>query len=203
MIGEIFEKNTIYEGILSYYYPANKPTAAPMGFKLVDDDEIEIKVYRESYRTYHSLISGNTDYVINLTLNLKLFLKSAFKYEFGELEHSIFTKSPYINAPRITNCYGYIDVRLRSIEKYDNYLIANFKIINIEVKKIYFIPTRAFTQLLEAIIYMTKVKTLKNHKDIVEKVLHSLNIVKKVSNSNYYNNLVETIYELLRMWRLI
>ena len=101
---DALREKIVYEGLVSCYTPNGKPTVAPMGFYRVNE-EIILRPYKNTL-TYKS-IKKHLACVINLTLDLDLFIKSTFKDIFGPLPDSIFTKSPYVNAPRVLNCYGY------------------------------------------------------------------------------------------------
>lgn len=195
-IDQVIHKNIIYEALLSYYLPNGSPTAVPIGFKINDNDQVVLRIYKDS-RTHNVISKYNPDCVINLTFDLNLFLKSAFKDIYGELPIEIFDKSHYVNAPIIKNCYGYLHLKPIEVKFFENYLISKYRIAHLELNKVNFVYTRAFSITLELLIYVSKIKYCIYDEFMLKLIEYYVNLLKRIANSNTYTNLCGEILKIL------
>ena len=196
MLSSFIHRNVIYEALLSYYLPNGKATAVPVGFKIIQDSIVILRIYKGS-GTYYVISNFNPDCVINLTYDLNLFLKSTFKDIYGELPDEIFVKSTYVNAPIVKNCFGYLHLKPLEIEFFKDYLISKYKIVHFEFNNVNFVYTRAFSIILELLIYVSKVKYCIYDEFMLKLIDHYSNVIKRIDESGIYVNLCEEILKIL------
>ena len=159
-----FSKDIIVETIVSTYGADEKENAAPMGAVMEDEKHLTIKLFNSSL-TYKN-IKANKCAVVNLTSNIEVFYKTAFKKANpdGKLPLEWFEKAKVVNAPKLSFAEASIEVSLdKLISIGTEKTQALFKIELVNAKQKY--PQaycRAMSQTIEAIIYATRVKVFIN-----------------------------------------
>ena len=95
-----FQMKLIYEAIVTTYNQENQPNAAPMGFIVDKENQVIIRVYKET-DTYKNL-QNQRECIINLTNDPDLFVKSTLFQDL--LTDDFYIKSTLINAPILKDC---------------------------------------------------------------------------------------------------
>ncbi len=195
----MLDRGVIYEGIITYYLPNGEPTAAPMGFELDEENVVVVRPYRGT-RTYDVLRRYRRDCVINLILDPEVYLMTAFKHHLSGLQRLCFRRSPYVDAPRLCNAYGYLDLKLLDFRE-GHRGTARFAAVNIEVQRVPFVYTRALMRALEAIIYATKAvyaDDVQLRGESCNEVRRSVEIVRRTDGGGRYLSVVKKLVELLK-----
>src|SRR5208283_3118058 len=105
----------IAECIVSTYNMDGKPNAAPMGVIMKDEQHLIINLFNSS--TTCSNIKANGYAIINLTSNIEVFYKTAFKEANpdGKLPQEWFKKAKAVNAPKLRFADATIDVSVNDL----------------------------------------------------------------------------------------
>ena len=114
-----FLKGMIAECIVSTYNMDGKPNAAPMGVIMEDEQHLIINLFNSS--TTCSNIKANRCAIVNLTSNIEVFYKTAFKEANidGKLPKEWFEKAKAVNAPKICFSDATIDVSVTDMTPID------------------------------------------------------------------------------------
>ena len=157
-----FLKGIIVETIVSTYNADGKPNAAPMGVVMEDEKHVNINLFNSSSTLRN--IKLNRCAVLNLTGNIEVFYKTAFKEVNLEIELPTewFEKARGVNAPRLCMADGLVEVSAEELAPADGEkTLAVFKVNAIRAQRMYpQVYCRAMSQTLEAIIHATRVKAL-------------------------------------------
>jgi uncharacterized protein len=182
-----FSKGVIFETILSTFNSNGTPNVAPMGVIMIDKKTISINLFNSTLTSRN--LEANRCAVINLTSNIDVFYKAAFKEANpdGKLPQEWFEKAETVNAPRLRLADATIDVTLVNMEPVGaekTKFSCNIERIN--AMKIYpHVYCRAMPLTLEAIIHATRVKAFVNDEKQKKNVS---NLLKKIENCNYVVN---------------
>jgi len=103
------ERGHIYEVILSTFTEDGRPTAAPMGITLADDESLIVRPFKTSL-TFQNLKAKRCG-VANITSDPALFYAAAFKWieKNREILLNQFERARSVDAPRIKVADGYVE----------------------------------------------------------------------------------------------
>ena len=110
-----FLKNVIVETIVSTYNTDGGPNAAPMGVTMTDERHLAIDLFNSS--TTCTNIKSNRCAVVNLTGNIEVFYRTAFKEANpdGVLPQEWFEKAKAVEAPKLRLAEATIDVSVTDL----------------------------------------------------------------------------------------
>ena len=96
-----FVKDTIFETIVSTYNPNGTPNAAPMGTIMQDPQTLNLNIFNTSQTNLN--LKANRCAVINLTSDIEVFYKTAFKEANpnGQVPQEWFLNAEVVNAPKL------------------------------------------------------------------------------------------------------
>ena len=205
-----FSKGIIAETIVSTFNMDGKPNAAPMGAIMEDEQSIIINLFNSS-STYRNL-QANRCAVINLTSNIDVFYKTAFKEANpnGKLPEEWFEKAETVNAPKLrladaTIYISVIDMKPISAEK--TKILCKVKQVN-ATKKHPQVYCRAMSATVEAIIHATRVKAFINDKKeqkhvnkLLEMIENCNNVVNRVASNSPYSAIMADLTKRIDSWR--
>ena len=205
-----FCKGIIAEVILSTYSDKKQPNAAPMGVAMQDEQHLTVDLFNSS-QTYRN-IKANRCAVINLTADIWVFYKCAFKEAnpLGKLPAEWFQKARSVNAPRLRAADASIEVSVEElVELTADKTRAVFKVESIKASQQYpQVFSRAMSQTIEAIIHATRVKALANtegqqrHIDkLLEKISYCHEVVWRVAPNSPYSLVMDDLVRRLDGWR--
>lgn len=168
-----FEPGRVVETIVASYSASGEPHAAPMGVSLESWEVLTVKPYTET-QTYRNL-RAKGECTVNLTWSPKLFLACAFK---GEPEadfkpEKFFVRALRVEAPRLRQAEGWLEVKLTSLEEDGSRGIFRGKILKVKVsRKTSKAYCRADFAAIESIIHATRLITpLKTEPGVGKKLL--------------------------------
>lgn len=205
-----FMKGVIFETILSTYNSDGTPNAAPMGITMQDSQKLTFNLF-DSSATNRNL-KANKCGVINLTSNIELFYKTAFKEANpnGKLPADWFEKAQTVNAPKLRLADATVEVSVTGMEPFGeekNRVFLNVEQIN--VVKIYpKVYNRAMALTLEAIIHATRVKAFISRPQekervgkLLEMIKNSDEIVNRVAPNSAYSTIMADLTKRIDSWR--
>jgi hypothetical protein len=205
-----FLKGIIAECIVSTYNMDGKPNAAPMGVIMEDEQHLIINLFNSS--TTCSNIKANGCAVVNLTSNIEVFYKTAFKEANpdGKLPQEWFEKGKAVNAPRLRLSDATIDVLASDmvpIGSEKTKAIFNVKLLE-ATPKYPQVHCRAMAATLEAIIHATRVKASINdekEQKQVSKLLELIEgcneVVNRVAPNSSYSIVMADLMKRIDSWR--
>jgi hypothetical protein len=191
-----FSKGVIAETIVSTYGIDGKPSAAPMGVTLIDDEHLTIDFFNSS--TTLANVKANRCAVVNLTGSIEVYYRSAFKEANldGVLAQEWFEKATVVKAPKLRLADAVVEVSLYHLEALgEEKSRALFKVRSLQASKGY--PQaycRAFSATLEAIIDATRIRVLAKDNKQQKRVSALLKLIENCDgivtrtapNSSYY-----------------
>ena len=207
-----FSKGIISETIVSTFNKDGKPNAAPMGAIMEDEQKIIINLFNSS-STYRNL-QANSCAVINLTSNIEVFYKTAFKEANpdGKLPKEWFKKSDTVNAPKLSLADATIDVSvidMKPIGTEKTKAFCNVKQVN-ATKKYPQVYCRAMSATVEAIIHATRVKAFINDEKqqkqvniLLEMIGNCNDVVNRVASNSPYSLIMPDLMKRIDSWRSI
>jgi hypothetical protein len=205
-----FSKGIIAETIVSTYNIDGEPDAAPMGVIMEDEQHLIIKLFNSS--TTCSNIKANRCAVVNLTSNIEVFYKTAFKEANidGKLPQEWFEQAKAVNAPKLRFADASIDVSvsdLKLIGTLKTRVVCNVELVQAALKfpQVY---CRAMDATLEAIIHATRVREFLNdtgEQKQVSKLLELINnyncVVNRVAPNSVYSLVMADLMKRIDSWR--
>lgn len=205
-----FLKSIIAETIVSTYDKEGNPNAAPMGVIMEDEQHLAINLFNSS--TTCNNIKTSKCAVVNLTSNIEVFYKTAFKDANldGKLPLEWFEKASIVNAPRLRLAGASIEVSVKELLPIDEQKThAVFKVDLIQAKQAYSqVYSRAMSQTLEAIIHAARVRALLIDKMQQKKVKHLLemindcnDVVNRVAPNSPYSLIMTDLLKRVDSWR--
>ena len=205
-----FLKGIIAECIVSTYNMDGKPNAAPMGVIMEDEQHLIVNLFNSS--TTCSNIKANRCAVVNLTSNIEVFYKTAFKEANpdGKLPQEWFEKAKAVNAPKLRFADATIDVSVTDMTPIDT--LKTRAVCNVELvqatRKFPQVHCRAMDATLEAIIHATRVKAFLNDEGKQKKVSKLLelidncnDVVNRVAPNSAYSIVMADLMERIDSWR--
>jgi len=153
-----FQPGRIVETVVASYTGEGEPHAAPMGVHLEGWDRLVVRPYVRS-QTYRNL-EARGQCTVNLTRRPEIFLLTAFKGEpeVGKLTKSFFLKASRVEAPRLKEAEGWLEVEFSSREAIGGRGVFKGRIILV---KAFHKPPQAYCRAefaaIESIIHATRV----------------------------------------------
>ena len=205
-----FLKGVIAECIVSTYNIDGKPNAAPMGVIMEDEQHLIVNLFNSS--TTCSNIKANRCAIVNLTSNIEVFYKTAFKEANpdGKLPQEWFEKAKAVNAPKLRFADATIDVSVTDITPIDTEktrVVCNVELVQ-ATRKFPQVHCRAMDATLEAIIHATRVKAFLNDEGKQKKVSKLLelidncnDVVNRVAPNSSYSIVMADLMERIDSWR--
>jgi hypothetical protein len=205
-----FSKGLIFETIVSTYNKDGSPNAAPMGSTMQNAKTITLKIFNSSQTSYN--LKTTKCAVINLTSDIKVFYKTAFKEANcnEQLPPEWFEKEEMLNAPKLRCANATIDVKVTEtvpsgVEK-TSFLL---KIQQINATKMYRqVYCRAMSATIEAIIHATRVKlfiTDQKQKEQVSQLLETIkncnDVVNRTAPNSQYAWVMADLDKRIDSWR--
>jgi hypothetical protein len=206
-----FLKGMIFETIVSTYNPNGTPNAAPMGATMQNPKTLSLNIFNTSQTSKN--LTANKCAVINLTDNIDVFYKTAFKETNpnGQLPQEWFQKNGDVNAPKLLLSDATIDVSVAQTEPI-NAEKTNFScnIEQITTEKTYpQVYCRAMPATLEAIVHATRVKAFTKDEQKKEQVGQLLEIIKNCNDvvnrtapNSVYSLVMADLLERIDSWRI-
>lgn len=205
-----FSKGDIAETVVSTYNKEGKPNAAPMGVVMQDEKHLSIDFFN-STSTYKNIIL-NKCAVVNLTNNVEIFYKTAFKEANpkGKLPEEWFEKANSVNAPKLKLAEATIDVSLKNMTPLDQEkTMATFNLERLDAKTVYpQVYSRAMALTIEAIIHATRVEafikeeTEQKHVGKLLELIENYNgTVNRVAPNSIYSNVMSDLMKRIESWR--
>ena len=205
-----FSKGIIAETIVSTYNIDGKPNAAPMGAIMEDEQKIIINLFNSS-STYRNL-QANRCAVINLTSNIEVFYKTAFKEANpdGKLPTEWFEKAETVNAPKLRLADATIDVSVIDMAPIGTEKTKAFcKVKQVNATKKYpQVYCRAMSATVEAIIHATRVKAFINDEKqqkhvskLLEMIENCNDVVNRVASNSPYSAIMTDLTKRINSWR--
>ena len=205
-----FLKGVIFETIVSTYNLDGTPNAAPMGTIMHDPQTISLNIFNSSQTSLN--LKANKCATINLTNNIEVFYKTAFKEANpdGKLPQAWFEKAETVDAPKIRLADATIDVTVAIIEPNGaekTKFSCNIEQINAAnmFPQVY---CRAMSLTLEAIIHATRVKAFsndekqqKNVSKLLEIIRNSNDVVNRVAPNSAYATVMADLMKRIESWR--
>ncbi len=205
-----FSKGIIFETIVSTYNLDGSPNAAPMGVTMQNQEILAIDIY-DSSQTSRNL-KTNRSAVINLTIAIELFYKTAFKETNpeGKLPLDLFQRTARVNTPKLLLADATIDVSVVNMDpvgEEKTRFFCKVEGINADVKypQVY---CRAMPATLEAIVHATRLKVYANDEKKKEQVYHLLqkinncsDVVNRTAPNSTYSAVIADLMKRIDSWR--
>ena len=205
-----FLKGMIAECIVSTYNIDGKPSAAPMGVIMEDEQHLIIHLFNSS--TTCSNIKANRCAIINLTSNIEVFYKITFKEANidGQLPQGWFEKAKTVNAPKLRLADATIDVLvsdLAPIGTLKTRATCDVELVQ-AILKFPQVHCRAMAATLEAIIHATRVRAFVNEEGeqkqvskLLELIDNCNNVVNRVAPNSSYSLVMADLMKRINSWR--
>jgi hypothetical protein len=205
-----FSKGIISETIVSTYNMDGNPNAAPMGAIMEDEQHIFINLFNSSLTRRN--LQANRCAVLNLTSNVEVFYKTAFKEANpnGKLPEEWFEQAETVNAPKLRMADAAIDVsviNMAPIGTEKTKALCNVKQIS-TAKSYPQAYCRAMSATVEAIIHATRVKALINYEKEQKRVIKLLeliencnDVVNRVASHSQYSAIMTDLTKRIDSWR--
>ncbi len=206
-----YTKGLIFETIVSTFNEHEQPNAAPMGTIMENDSQIVIKLYNTSLT--HKNLQTSKCAAINITSNIDLFYKTAFKENnpIGKLPADWFVKAETVNAPRLKTSDATIEVAVADMKPIDaekTVVICNVKHIS-ATKNLPQAYCRAFPATVEAIIHATRIKAFlagnekqkAQAKKLLETIAASQDVVNRTAPNSRYAEIMTDLTRMIDSWR--
>ena len=205
-----FSKGIISETIVSTFNKDGKPNAAPMGVIMEDEQSIIINLFNSSSTCRN--LQANRCAVINLTSNIEVFYKTAFKEANpnGKLPEEWFEKAETVNAPKLRLADATIEVSVTDMEPIGmekTKALCNVKLVN-ATKNYPQVHCRAMSATVEAIIHATRVKAFINNEKqqkhvnkLLEMIANCNDVVNRVASNSPYSAIMADLMKRIDSWR--
>lgn len=204
-----FLEGLVGETVVSTYDKNGKPNAAPMGATM-EDGHLIIKLFNSAL-TYGNLKTKKCA-VINLTSDIEVFYKTAFKETSvsGKLPEEWFEPAKTVDAPKLRMADAAIEVSVIDLNP-----VSNGKTkVTFEVKLIHapnkypLVHCRAMSATLEAIIHATRVKLFindENKQTLVSRLLSKIadcnDVVNRTAPHSPYSQVMADLKKIIDSWR--
>ena len=205
-----FSKGIIFETIVSTYNHDGTPNAAPMGAIMQNSERIKLNIYNSSTTSFN--LKTNKCAVINITSNIELFFKTAFKEVNvdGKLPQDWFEKSEAVAAPKLQLADATVDVSnidLVAVGGEKTSFSCRVEQVNIS-KMCPQVYCRAMGLTLEAIIHGTRVKAFakdEKKKQQVEQLLQIIgncnDLINRTASNSVYSDIMSDLMKRINSWR--
>ncbi len=205
-----FLKGVVAECIVSTYNLNGEPNAAPMGVIMDDEQHLVINLFNSS--TTCTNIKARKCAVVNLTSDIEVFYKTAFKEANpdGKVPQEWFENAHAVNAPKLRFADATIDISVKdmaSINREKTRALCNVKLVQAS-QKFPQVHCRAMDATLEAIINATRVKAFVNDEKkqkqvgkLLEMIENYNDIVNRVAPNSVYSSVMADLKERIGSWR--
>jgi hypothetical protein len=205
-----FSKGIIFEVIPSTYNPDGAPTAAPMGATMQNQQTVNLNIFNSSQTSRN--LTTNRCAVINLTSNIEVYYKTAFKdaNPEGKLPQEWFEKAEVVIAPKLRLADATIEVSVVNMESVGvekTKFICNVEKVNV-VKVFPQVYCRAMPATLEAIVHATRVKVFvkdEKKKEQVNQLLQTIHncrdVVNRTAPNSVYSAVMADLMIRIDSWR--
>ncbi len=177
------ENEKLCEAIITTYHPDGKPNAAPMGIVGAGEQELILRVHRDT-DTYDNIMRTNCC-VVNIVFSPTLFLRCSLQGRHkGSSEIESFNSEPanLVNAPYLKTAHAYVQAELKRVEQVkmnDSMGAATIAKMTLLAKKIKVLipsptaPNRGFYAAIELAITLSRGrrKEIQPYLDIIKKTL--------------------------------
>ncbi len=194
----LFEKNLIYEGILSCFDENGKAHMASMGFSFDEEYDLIIRPFKDT-KSYNYVLK-NKKAVINVVDDIELF----FKATYGEPEQNIFKSSYKLRIPRLKSADLYIEAELKEVKEEEARATFKLKPVYLYSKKTYIKPfTRAKYAVMETLIHSTRIRVFTRMKlyEEVERLISLIDyydkLVRRIAPNSKYQRIMEEINKIV------
>lgn len=204
-----FSKDMFSETIVSTYNPDGSINAAPMGLKMQDTKHLFMSIFNTSSTCRN--LKFRKQAVVNLTSNIEIFYKSAFKESNrdGKIPERWFARADVVEAPKLSSSDGSIEISIDSISDDGERTEFSCKVKSLSaIKKYPQVYCRAMSLTLEAIIHATRVKvfvrTPKKQREVaelIEKIQNYAYIVERVAPNSEYTVVLADLLKKIALWR--
>jgi hypothetical protein len=205
-----FSKGPIFETIVSTYNKDGSPNAASMGIVMKNPKTITLKIFNSSQTNCN--LKTTKCAVINLTNNIEVFYKTAFKEANSnkQLPQEWFEKEEMVNAPKLRFANATIDVIVTgTVPSGAEKTNFSLKIQQINAAEMYpQVYCRAMSATLEAIIHATRVKVFVNDlkkKEHVSQLLETIkncnDVVNRTAPNSQYSWVMADLNKRIDSWR--
>ncbi len=204
-----FQKGAIAETIVSTYNSDGSPNAAPMGATIKNQQQLTIDLYNSSTTLVN--IKSCRCAVVNLTSNIEVYYKTAFKEanSDGALPQEWFTKAQAVNAPKLRFAEASVEVSvadLTAVGAEKTRAVLDVELLKAE--KVYpQVYCRAFGLTLEAIVNATRVKALVGDRkeqvhvgELVGKIRDCNVLVGRVAPNSPYSAVMADLMKRVEVW---
>lgn len=205
-----FMDGVIFETIVSTYNSDRTANAAPMGVTMQDNQTVAVTLFNSS-QTYQNLKTNKCG-VINLTSNIEMFYRTAFKETNpdGELPKEWFIKAEAVKAPKLRLADAAVEVSVISMEALGGEktrVLCRVEQIS-ALQKFPQAYCRAMSATLEAIIHATRVKAFigdANKQEQVGQLLGLIanckDVVSHTAPNSQYCIVMADLYRMIDSWR--
>ncbi|MCW3996541.1 MAG: DUF447 family protein [Candidatus Bathyarchaeota archaeon] len=204
-----FMQGAIYETIVSTANPDGSPNAAPMGVRMQDEQTLSLTLFNLSNTALN--LKANHLGVINLTNNIELFYKTAFKETNpdGKLPSQWFIKTKSAAAPKLRDADATVDFSVIKMEPIGEKTTVLCRVEQVNASKSYpKVYCRAKALTLEAIIHATRVQAFANEpskqaeaKKLKETITNYNDIVNRVAPNSVYTRIMADLMQKITLWR--
>jgi len=205
-----FQSGIIAETIISTYNKDGTPNAAPMGAVMQDPTHMTINFFNSSLTLQN--IKGKKSAVANLTNNIDIFYKTAFKEANpnSKLPYEWFEKSASVDAPKLHSADAVIEMStadLAPFGKEKTNVVFILKLIEARLRypQVY---CRAMSATLEAIIHATRIQAFAKDenqqlevRNLLEKVEQCNDVVNRVAPVSSYSCVMADLLRRIDSWR--
>lgn len=204
-----FSKDVFSETIVSTYNPDGSINAAPMGLKMKDTQHLSMNIFNTSSTCCNLKLRKQA--VVNLTSNIEIFYKSAFKEVNidGKIPSQWFVKADVVEAPKLSSSDGSIEVSIDSMSDDGERTEFSCKVKSLSaIKKYPQVYCRAMPLTLEAITHATRVKVFINASkkqnevsELIETIQNYAYIVERVAPNSEYTAVLADLLNMIDSWR--
>jgi uncharacterized protein len=205
-----FQVGVISEAIVSTSNKDGTSNAAPMGVTMQNDQQISLNLFNSSSTSRN--LQTNRCGVINLTSNIDVFYKTAFKEanSDGKLPQDWFIKGEAVTAPKLRFADATIDFsvsKMQPLSQDKTEFICNIELVTAP-KKCPQVYCRAMSATLEAIIHATRVKVfigdaaeIERVSKLFEMIENCNDVVERVAPNSAYSTVMSDLIERIDSWR--
>ena len=197
------QPNRIVEAIIATYDGGGKPNAAPMGVLVEADGSLTIKPYTQT--TTFKNLKRHGQCTVNLTSSPEAFFRAAFKDLVGGLPEGWFIKARRVNAPRLRQAEGWLEVRVARETESGDRAIFSCVVEAIYLGRVWLKAyCRADFAAIESVIHATRVLVyLKlGEKDrcmrLLRLISHYRSLVERVAPGSEASRVMEGLASILR-----
>ena len=206
-----FQKNVIYESIVTTLNADYTSNAAPMGIILQDEKHLILTIFNTS-KTLQNLKTTQCA-VINFTHDIALFYKTVFKKSLfmENLPSEWFIPAKVVSAKKLHAADATLEVLavtfkpLKDEKTLVTCSIEHLTSSTVGVSQLY---SRAFALTLEALIHATRIETYSTNPQkqtqttkLIEQVFDYAQIVARIAPNSIYTTVMADLQKQIVFWR--